>query len=74
MAVFWNNIDITDVNGGNVFMRPSTNSTDLNLANKEIRASFPDLPHFTAKWVLIVTWKAVAYFRQGNKVRTNVVD
>ena len=72
VAAFWNNIDITGINGGNVFMRPSNNSEDLAKASQEIKKSFPDLPKFTAKWIFVVSWQAVAYFHQGDKVRMKV--
>ena len=69
IAMFWNYIDITGMDGGNIFMRPSTDSADLNKASQEIKESFPDLSNFTAKWTFIVSWQAVAYFHQGDKVR-----
>jgi len=73
VATFWNNIDITGMNGGNVSMRPSDDLEDLTKASQEIKKSFPDLPNFTAKWIFVVSWHAVTYFHQGDKVSDNIV-
>ena len=66
VSVFWNNIDIR--NGGNVYVRLSNSSDELNKASKEIRSAYADMSLFTATWMLIVTWDNVTYYSMGNKV------
>ena len=70
VSVFWNNIDITGINGGNVYLRLSKNSSDLDKATQEIRSGYADMPMFTAIWMLIVTWDRVAYYLHSDKVVT----
>lgn len=66
--MFWNNIDITGINEGNVYLRMSKNSSDLDKATQEIRSSYADMPMFSATWMLIVTWDRVAYYSVNDKV------
>ena len=68
VSVFWNNIDITDINGGNVYLRMSKHSSDLDKATQEIRSRYADMPMFSATWMLIVTWDRVAYYSVNDKV------
>lgn len=73
MAPFWNYIDITarGNDGGNVFLRPSTDPIDLNKASQEIRQHFVDMSDFTATWTFVVSWSRVAYYSQGDLVWSN---
>ena len=72
LSVFWNNIDITGPNGGNVYVRLSKSSDELKKASEEIRNAYADMSLFTATWMLIVTWENVTYYSMGNKVCTYV--
>ena len=67
MATFWNHID-TRTNGGDVYVRPSTNSVDLSKASQEIRQHFGDMVNFVAAWTFVVSWSRVAYYSLGNLV------
>lgn len=69
VSAFWNKIDITKSDGGNVYFRPSTNHIDLTKASMEIRNAYTDQHSFEASWVLVVTWYKVTYYSQGSKVK-----
>jgi len=68
ISAFRNKIDITKSDISNVYVRPSTQLTDLNRASKRIRETYSDHSDFKASWIFIVTWYKVAYYSQGNKV------
>ena len=70
VSVFWNNIDITVINGDNVYLRLSKNSSDLDKTTQEIRSGYADMSIFSAIWMLIVTWDRVAYYLYTDKVVT----
>ena len=67
VATFWNYID-TRANGGDVYLRPSTDPSDLNKASQEIRENFVDMPDFSATWIFVVSWSRVAYYPMGDLV------
>jgi len=68
VSAFWNKIDITKSDGGNVYFRPSTKHTDLKKASMQIRNEYTDQQDYEASWVLVVTWYKVPYYSQGNRV------
>lgn len=68
IAAFQSEIDITDTDIGNVYIRPSTHLADLKRANRRIRDTYSDHKDFKASWVFVVTWYRVAYYSHGEKV------
>lgn len=60
IAPFWTDIDTRK--GGYLWYRTTTEHTVLQRGTNKIRSLFPELPHFSATWMMVVTWEDVAAF------------
>lgn len=68
IAPFFADVDTRGV--GAIYYRLTTNTTDIEFANEQIRHAFAHAyPSFSASQVVVATWDSVGYFReQSDKV------
>ncbi|KAI4887751.1 hypothetical protein NFI96_032418, partial [Prochilodus magdalenae] len=69
IAALWTDLD--NSLGGAISYSQSTDVTLLSRASKDINQYFPGL-NFTASWVFIATWDKVPYFKDPEKVRSEI--
>lgn len=60
IAPFWTDIDTRK--GGYLWYRTTTEHTVLQRGTNKIRSLFPELPNFSATWMMVVTWEDVAAY------------
>lgn len=60
IAPFWTDIDTRK--GGYLWYRTTTDYTILRRGTNEIHSLFPGILHFSATWMMVITWEDVAAF------------
>lgn len=60
IAPFWTDIDTRQ--GGYLWYRTTIEHTLLQRGTNKIRSLFPGLLHFSATWMMVVTWEDVAAY------------
>nr|XP_022329841.1 sushi, nidogen and EGF-like domain-containing protein 1 [Crassostrea virginica] len=60
IAPFWTDIDTRQ--GGYLYYRTTTQSAILQRGTNKIRSLFPNIFHFSASWMMVVTWEDVAAY------------
>lgn len=64
IAPFWT--DISTLQVGSLWYRPTTDSSILQIGTNNIRNVFPTFATFLATWMMVVTWDDVAAFSCSN--------